>query len=404
MTTENSRADALTAQAALAAIETFEIVGENNDSREPNADDRFILTEFIAHLFDGYHVEQPAAAPIEEMIRFCPECGRLGDIPASYEACCPDWSQARVVPKRFAELCAETFKLCVNQPYPQPAPAPADERAARAEVALRALADECENDAIAGWEERMQHRIDDAKRILARAASANENGEEEANELSERALLAASAWANSDTPLSEALAYRDGFIAGARSPAMAAEGAIYQILTEEDAWLDVSQSVYDRTKSDPTLTRVVYRTSVRAAHEVSDWQPIETAPKDGTQMLLSNGTDVEQGWWIHDEGGITEHRDLDGRYTGQTESEGYIGWWDVSGGMQPEPDRWMPMPEASAAAPQPPAQADARVPVDPWIMSYIDSSIEACQNGFIKVSREFLKQLRALLQGSNHAE
>ncbi|WP_254221771.1 hypothetical protein [Burkholderia multivorans] len=74
-------------------------------------------------------VEQPAAAPSEETIRFCPECGRLGDIPAGYEACCPDWSQARIVPKRFAELCAETFRLCVTQPFPQSAASPADGRA-----------------------------------------------------------------------------------------------------------------------------------------------------------------------------------------------------------------------------------------------------------------------------------
>lgn len=53
----------LTAQDALAAIETFEIVGDNNDSREPNAEDRFILTEFVAHLFGGFRVELPAAAP-----------------------------------------------------------------------------------------------------------------------------------------------------------------------------------------------------------------------------------------------------------------------------------------------------------------------------------------------------
>lgn len=34
--------------------------------------------------------------------------------------------------------------------------------------------------------------------------------------------------------------------------------AIYQILTEEGAWLDVPQRIYEKTKSDPTLTRVVY--------------------------------------------------------------------------------------------------------------------------------------------------
>ncbi|WP_144025302.1 hypothetical protein [Burkholderia sp. HI2500] len=51
----------LTAQDALAAIETFEIVGDNNLSREPNSEDRFLLSEFIAHLFDGYAVQQPAS-------------------------------------------------------------------------------------------------------------------------------------------------------------------------------------------------------------------------------------------------------------------------------------------------------------------------------------------------------
>ncbi|MBN3815862.1 hypothetical protein G3N57_04235 [Paraburkholderia sp. Se-20369] len=55
----------LTAQDALAAIETFEIVGESNDSREPNDEDRFILTEFIAHAFGGYPVEQDEAAPAD---------------------------------------------------------------------------------------------------------------------------------------------------------------------------------------------------------------------------------------------------------------------------------------------------------------------------------------------------
>ncbi|ESS38019.1 hypothetical protein P355_0145 [Burkholderia cenocepacia KC-01] len=55
----------ITAQAALAAIETFEIVGDNNDSREPNANDRFILTEFIAHAFSGYPVEQHETATVD---------------------------------------------------------------------------------------------------------------------------------------------------------------------------------------------------------------------------------------------------------------------------------------------------------------------------------------------------
>ncbi|KVP40885.1 hypothetical protein WJ89_18725 [Burkholderia ubonensis] len=56
----------------------------------------------------------------------------------------------------------------------------------------------------------------------ARTASANETGAEGADDLNERAHLAAGKWANANTPISEALANRDGYIAGARFPAMAA--------------------------------------------------------------------------------------------------------------------------------------------------------------------------------------
>ncbi|MFL9899030.1 hypothetical protein PQR71_12850 [Paraburkholderia fungorum] len=78
------------------------------------------------------YLTAPQPAQTEEMIRFCPECGCLGDIPAGYEACCPDSSHARVVPKRFAELCRETFKLCVSQ-LVQPATA---SQPAQTQVAL----------------------------------------------------------------------------------------------------------------------------------------------------------------------------------------------------------------------------------------------------------------------------
>ncbi|WP_202863795.1 DUF3850 domain-containing protein [Burkholderia gladioli] len=43
------------------------------------------------------------------------------------------------------------------------------ERAVKAESALRALVDECDNDLTVGWEERMRARIDDANRLLAPA-------------------------------------------------------------------------------------------------------------------------------------------------------------------------------------------------------------------------------------------
>lgn len=74
------------------------------------------------------------------------------------------------------------------------------------------------------------------------------------------------------------------------------------------------------------------------------WQPIETAPKDGTSIMLSNGVDVAEGHWIHEEPYILERRDMDGHYLGQNESDGFDGWIDFGGGMLPEPTHWMPLP------------------------------------------------------------
>ena len=74
------------------------------------------------------------------------------------------------------------------------------------------------------------------------------------------------------------------------------------------------------------------------------WRPIETAPKDGTDIMLSNGDVVTEGHWMHDEGGTTEYRDSDGRWIGQDDRDGFDGWIDWHGGMIPEPTHWQPLP------------------------------------------------------------
>lgn len=74
------------------------------------------------------------------------------------------------------------------------------------------------------------------------------------------------------------------------------------------------------------------------------WQPIETAPKDGTPILLSNGVDVSFGNWIKEDFSIREIRDIEGRYVDQIENQQEAQWMDWDGGMQPDPTHWMPLP------------------------------------------------------------
>jgi hypothetical protein len=70
---------------------------------------------------------------------------------------------------------------------------------------------------------------------------------------------------------------------------------------------------------------------------MSTWQPIETAPKDGTHLLLSDGERVTLGGWTSD-------MDQGAEYEGQI---GMAGWWSVDLGPNGDrPTHWMPLPEA----------------------------------------------------------
>jgi hypothetical protein len=76
---------------------------------------------------------------------------------------------------------------------------------------------------------------------------------------------------------------------------------------------------------------------------MSVWQAIETAPRDGTRIILSKPGMVSVGEWLHEEGGTREYRDADGRYIGQDDSDGFDGWMDWEGGYQ-DWTHWMPLP------------------------------------------------------------
>lgn len=82
------------------------------------------------------------------------------------------------------------------------------------------------------------------------------------------------------------------------------------------------------------------RTALAAESErVSEWQPIETAPKD-RDVLLTEGKLVSQGGWITDCAQGAE-------YEGQC---GLAGWWSVESIESPTYWISLPQPPMLAAA------------------------------------------------------
>lgn len=60
---------------------------------------------------------------------------------------------------------------------------------------------------------------------------------------------------------------------------------------------------------------------------MSDWQPIDTAPKDGTLILMADGGSVLCGLWSKDESGWVD---------GSRDRNGELVTWDAT--------HWMPLP------------------------------------------------------------
>jgi hypothetical protein len=69
------------------------------------------------------------------------------------------------------------------------------------------------------------------------------------------------------------------------------------------------------------------------------WQPIETAPKDGSDCWLLVDGDVRRGFWLEIE--FEERRDMDGRYIDQTDADAY--WMDHDSGDPLEPTMFYPI-------------------------------------------------------------
>lgn len=67
---------------------------------------------------------------------------------------------------------------------------------------------------------------------------------------------------------------------------------------------------------------------------MSDWQPIETAPRDGTTFIATDGNEVEPVYYVRYSHWSVGEYDL--RYSSRQEGEESL-WFN--------PTHWMPLPK-----------------------------------------------------------
>lgn len=107
------------------------------------------------------------------------------------------------------------------------------------------------------------------------------------------------------------------------------------------------------------------------------WQPIETAPKDGTEILLFRDADVYEGEpvearvtsgaWIEWAETTDEYHGTTGEYLGRSVQDAGASWCSWDGGFRENatPTHWMPLPPPPTieAKPMTQRQQYAVVPV-----------------------------------------
>lgn len=66
-------------------------------------------------MLDAMLAAAPAAPqPAEPLARYCPGCGSVGPVEAQYRDCCPDGSEARMIPQDLAQKCHDHFQLALG--------------------------------------------------------------------------------------------------------------------------------------------------------------------------------------------------------------------------------------------------------------------------------------------------
>ncbi|MBB1617145.1 hypothetical protein A9978_32320 [Pseudomonas sp. UMC65] len=96
----------------------------------------------------------------------------------------------------------------------------------------------------------------------------------------------------------------------------------------------------------PLYTRPAEQPAPVAVALPEQWHPIETAPKDETEIILRKGDRVTAGAWIEWSKHHAEHHSTTGEYLGQVEYDSGANWGSWDGGFceDDEPTHWQPLP------------------------------------------------------------
>ena len=129
------------------------------------------------------------------------------------------------------------------------------------------------------------------------------------------------------------------------------------------------------------------------------WRSIESAPKDGTVLVLCRGERVTPGNWHEWSETASEYHSTTGEYLGQSEQDGGANWNSWDGGFTDEepPTYWMPLPASPIPESVPPEgqhaqnwrEAEAKVGFE--VTRFIDRMNDlAPEDDAAKVLGEFL--------------
>ena len=120
-------------------------------------------------------------------------------------------------------------------------------------------------------------------------------------------------------------------------------------MSEEKTLGKVARDAWYRVRPSCPADWQAVADAVVAAHEARRWKAIESAPKDGSPIILRRGDRVTPGNWV--EASEEEERhcwDMEGRYQGSeiVGSKHPAYWMSDDGGFTEEepPTRWTPIP------------------------------------------------------------